>query len=301
MAERGVAMTGPKIRSVLAPNPSPMTQNGTNTYILGFGRVGVIDPGPAIAAHHVAIMATLLPGESISHIFVTHAHLDHSGLAARLSQVTGAQVHAFGAADTGRSATMQRYAARMDIGGGEGLDHAFRPDVILADGDHVVGDSWEVEAIHTPGHMGNHLCYAAGDTLFSGDHVMGWSTSLISPPDGDMADYMGSLQKLAVRQWALFLPGHGAAVTNPAQRLIDLITHRRAREAAILAALGDSRGEGGSRTDITRLTKMVYPDLSAVLTPAARRNVLAHLIDLEGRNLIRLPPCLGPDAIYHLA
>lgn len=295
MAERGVAMTGPKIRSVLAPNPSIMTQNGTNTYILGSGRVAVIDPGPAIAAHQVAIMATLLPGESISHIFVTHAHLDHSGLAAHLAQATGAPVHAFGAADTGRSATMQRHAAGMEIGGGEGVDRAFRPDVILADGGRVIGETWEVEAIHTPGHMGSHLCYAACDTLFCGDHVMGWSTSLISPPDGDMADYMAALQKLAARQWALFLPGHGAAVTNPAQRLTDLITHRRAREAAILAALGD--GEA----DIARLTKMVYPALSVLLTPAAHRNVFAHLIDLEGRNLITAHPYLSPDAIFDLA
>lgn len=292
VANFGGKRGGVHIRSVLAPNPSMMTQNGTSTYILGSGRVAVIDPGPKIEAHQAAILATLLPGESISHILVTHTHLDHSELARGLAQATGAPIYAFGGADAGRSKVMQRLAGRMEIGGGEGVDHAFRPDVVLTDGDRVVGEAWALEAIHTPGHMGNHLCFAAGDTLFCGDHVMGWSSSLISPPDGDMTDYMGALKKLAARQWALFLPGHGAAVTDPAGRLADLIAHRLAREAAVLAAIG------AGDADIPHLTSLVYRDLAAPLIPAARRNVLAHLIDLEGRKLISASPYPSPSAIF---
>jgi glyoxylase-like metal-dependent hydrolase (beta-lactamase superfamily II) len=282
------------IRRVLAPNPSMMTQDGTNTYIVGSGRVAIIDPGPAIALHQTALLAALSPGESISHIFLTHAHLDHSGLANSLARATGAAIYAFGSAGTGRSATMQQLAARLPIGGGEGVDHDFRPDICLADGDTIEGKNWRITALHTPGHMGNHLCFAVRDTLFSGDHVMGWSTSLISPPDGDMTDYMASLKKLQTGRWDKFLPGHGGPIGNPAQRLADLLAHRRTREAALLAALTNGA------TDIATLTKVVYPDLIAQLIPAARRNVLAHLIDLEGRNLIRATPYPNPDAIFKL-
>jgi glyoxylase-like metal-dependent hydrolase (beta-lactamase superfamily II) len=288
----GRLQAGMQIRSVLAPNPSMMTQNGTNSYILGSGRVAIVDPGPAMGGHLTSILAALLPQESISHIFVTHTHLDHSGLAAPLARVTGAQIHAFGAPDAGRSETMQRLAGLMEIGGGEGLDQAFRPDIDLADGDRVAGETWEIEAIHTPGHLGNHLCFAAGDTLFSGDHVMGWSTSLISPPDGDMTDYMAALQKLAARPWAVFLPGHGEAVTDPAGRLAGLTAHRRAREAALLAALTQHPIGVGA------LTSRIYPDLATALIPAARRNVLAHLIDLAGRNLVVARPDTLPHATF---
>jgi glyoxylase-like metal-dependent hydrolase (beta-lactamase superfamily II) len=282
------------IRCVLAPNPSTMTQNGTNTYIIGSGRVAVIDPGPAVAEHQAAILAALSPGESISHIFVSHAHLDHSGLATSLARATGAAVYAFGSARAGRSATMQRLADLLPIGGGEGVDHDFHPDICLADGACVEGDTWQLKALHTPGHMGNHLCFVSGDVLFSGDHVMGWSTSLISPPDGDMTDYMAALTKLQARQWDRFLPGHGDPISNPAQRLADLLAHRRGREAALLAALV------AGASDIAGLTRVVYPDLAVPLIPAARRNVLAQLIDLEGRNLIIAQPFPHPNAIFTL-
>ena len=283
------------IRCVLAPNPSMMTQHGTNSYILGTGRVAVIDPGPALPAHQTAILAALRPGERISHIFVTHAHLDHSALAPGLARATGAPVYAYGAAETGRSSAMQLLASRMAGGGGEGADLAFRPDIVIADGDRIIGESWALEAIHTPGHMGNHLCFARGDALFSGDHVMGWSTSLIAPPDGDMTDYLAALHKLAARNWQVFLPGHGAVVTDPKARLRELITHRHARETALLAALAMGA------TDIAQLARMGYPDLGAALIPAARRNILAHLIDLEGRNLVHAAPFAHPDAIFRKA
>ena len=283
------------VRSVLAPNPSVMTGAGTNTYILGEGRVAVIDPGPAIDNHLEAILAALHPHESISHIFVTHAHLDHSALAAALSRVTNALIHAFGSAMTGRSTRMQTLASRLKIGGGEGVDHAFCPDICLPDGATVYGETWRVEAMHTPGHMGNHLCFAAQDTLFSGDHVMGWSSTLISPPDGDKADYMASLQKLATRKWHRFLPGHGNAIEDPAQRLADLAAHRIGRDAALMAALG--QGASG----IAQLARVVYVDLDLALLPAAHRNVLAHLIDLEARKLITASPYPNFDAVFRLA
>lgn len=282
----------PRIRTILAPNPSMMTQNGTNTYILGSGQVALIDPGPALKDHETAIHAALEPGESISHIFVTHAHLDHSALASDLAKATGAPIFGFGTATAGRSDRMQRLAAGMDIGGGEGVDHAFQPDEILADGQTVTGPTWAIEAIHTPGHMGNHLCFAAGDILFSGDHVMGWSTSLISPPDGDMTDYMASLRKLAARPFATFLPGHGPAIASPTERIAELIAHRMAREAALLVAIA------AGPTTIPTLAGTVYPALAVALLPAAHRNILAHLIDLESKNLVLAIPRPRLDAMF---
>ena len=285
----------PQIRTVLAPNPSIMTQNGTNSYILGTGRVALIDPGPAMPGHLAAVLDALGPGESISHIFVTHAHLDHSGLAPALAKATGARIYGYGSATSGRSTAMQSLVSRVNIGGGEGADHAFRPDVVLADGTTITGPTWHIEAIHTPGHMGSHLCYAAGNILFSGDHVMGWSSTLISPPDGDMADYMASLQKLAARSWHSFLPGHGAMIANPAQKLAELAAHRHARAAALLAAIAEGA------TTIARMTDLVYADLDIRLKPAAHRNILAHLIDLEARKVISATPYPSPDAIFRLA
>jgi len=283
---------GPGFRRILAPNPSPMTQNGTNTYILGTGNVAVIDPGPANAAHLEAIMAALSAGERISHILVTHAHLDHSGLARRLAGVSGAPVYAYGGALSGRSDAMTRLAALGLVGGGEGLDLAFAPDVILTHGARVTGDGWAVDVVHTPGHLGGHLCFASGNVLFSGDHVMGWSTSLVSPPDGDMADYMASLDLLAQRRWDTFLPAHGDPVADPSQRINDLIAHRRAREAALLHTL-----RTGAH-DIGTLTRRLYADLAEGLLPAAQRNVFAHLIDLETRKLVRATPGVSETAVF---
>jgi glyoxylase-like metal-dependent hydrolase (beta-lactamase superfamily II) len=295
MAGMATRASKPKVRFVLAPNPSMMTQNGTNTYILGTGRVAVIDPGPAIDMHLRAILSTLLPQECISHIFVTHAHLDHSELVPALVDATGATVYAYGAASAGRSAAMQRISTSLQIGGGEGVDLNFSPDIYLQDGEVTSGDDWSLEAVHTPGHMGNHLCFASGQTLFSGDHVMGWSTTLVSPPEGDMADYVASLKKLSLRQWTTFLPGHGEPIADPSQRLADLITHRIARETAILEAIADGA------SDITAIATLVYQDLPDYLVPAANRNILAHLIDLEGRNLITAAPFPHPDGSFTLA
>lgn len=265
------------LRRVLAPNPSPMTFHGTNTYILGEGRVAVIDPGPASPPHLRAILAALRRGETVSHVLVTHAHLDHSPLARPLAEATGAPVLAFGAADAGRSDLMRELSDAGLTGGGEGVDTGFHPDESLADGDVIDGAGWSIRAIHTPGHFGNHLCLAWEKALFSGDHVMGWATSLVSPPDGDMGAYMASLERLAALPSRVFYPGHGAPVTDPTARIADLAAHRRGREAQILAALSDGPA------DAATLARRIYTDTPPALLPAAARNVFAHLLDLWQR------------------
>jgi glyoxylase-like metal-dependent hydrolase (beta-lactamase superfamily II) len=281
----------PGIRLIRAANPSPLTGAGTNTYLVGVTDVAVIDPGPALPGHLAAILAALGPGARVSHILVTHAHKDHSALAPELAALTGAETLAFGTATDGRSPLMQRLAASLPASG-EGLDLSFRPDRRIADGDEINGPEWTLKAIHTPGHLGGHLCFAMGSVLFSGDHVMGWSTSLISPPDGDMGAYMASLDRLLLGRWQRLLPGHGDPVEDPDARIHDLIHHRRAREAQILHVLA----QGPAR--LSPLTAAVYHDISPTLLPAAERNALAHLLDLASRNLIRVTPAPGPDAIF---
>ena len=279
-----------RIRRVLAPNPSAMTHTGTNTWIVGQGAVAVIDPGPAMPAHLAAILAALSPGETVSHIVVTHAHADHSGLAPALAAATGAPVLAYGPATAGRSPRMALIEGL--IGGGEGLDHRFAPDIVLADGAVVDGGDWHLTALHTPGHIGGHLCLALGRQVFTGDHVMGWAPSLVSPPDGDMAAYMASLRHLATGPWTRLLPGHGDPVDDPAARIAALLSHRRGREAQILRALS-----GGPLT-LPALVAVVYADTPVALHPAASRNALAHLIDLADRHLITATPTLSPAASF---
>lgn len=261
------------VRRIVAPNPSPMTGRGTNTYVLGSGRVAVIDPGPEDAGHLAAIAEGLDPGERIVAILVTHAHLDHSEGAPALSRQTGAPVWAFGDADAGRSAAMSAFQGRLPEG--EGTDRAFRPDRLLADGEELGMGDWRVRALHTPGHFGNHLSFGFGDLVFSGDVVMGWSTTLIAPPEGDLNDYFRSLARLRGTGARRLLPGHGAPVEAPTLRIDELDAHRRLRSAQILGALA------GGPKDIPTLRAMLYPDLAAPLHPAAERNILAHLIALH--------------------
>jgi hydroxyacylglutathione hydrolase len=274
---------------VLAPNPSPMTLTGTNTWLVGGRALAVIDPGPDDPAHLAAILAAVPAGARISHIVVTHTHVDHSPLAGPLAAATGAPVLAFGDAAAGRS---PRLAALARIGGGEGIDAAFRPDRTLPDGAVVEGEGWRLEAVHTPGHIGNHLCLRLGDTLFSGDHVMGWAPSLVSPPDGDMAAYMASLARVGGLGARRLLPGHGPAVENPAARIAELTAHRRGREASILAAVR------AGATSVAEVTRRVYTDIPAALWPGAERNVLAHLIDLADRGQVTATPAPAPDARF---
>lgn len=283
-----------RIRQIRAQNPSPLTGSGTNTWIVGSGSVAVIDPGPALPAHLEAILATLEPGEAIAAILVTHPHRDHSELAPALSARSGAPVMGFGQAGSGRSPLMTRLLQDGLTGGGEGADAAFVPDRCLMDGEAVTGGDWELTALHTPGHMGEHLCFAAGETLFSGDHVMGWSTSLVSPPDGDMGAYMASLERLRAGRWSRFLPGHGEAIETPAERMAELASHRRQRETQILAALGQ-----GPATP-AELAMRVYAGTPASLLPAATRNTLAHLIDLVERNRIGTDGAPLGTARFHI-
>ncbi len=287
-----VTRLAPGIRRVLAPNASPMTFWGTNTYLVGEGRVAVIDPGPADRGHFNAILAGLTPGERISHILVTHAHLDHSPLARPLSEATGAPVLAFGDAQSGRSEVMRDLVAHGLRSGGEGVDRAFAPDTCLADGDLLDTGDWRLRALWTPGHFGNHLSFAFDGAVFTGDHVMGWASSLVSPPDGDLAAFMASCNRLAAREDRLYYPGHGAPVNDPAARLAWLIRHRQDREAQILAALPDEP------RSIPDLTRTIYTDTPRALLPAAERNVFAHLIDLTTRDMTRAMPRLDATARY---
>jgi glyoxylase-like metal-dependent hydrolase (beta-lactamase superfamily II) len=278
LAERA-SLLGSGLVRITAPNASAMTGRGTNTWIVGEGPVAVIDPGPDDKSHLAAIL-TALDGIPVAAILVTHAHLDHSALAPRLSAATGAPALAFGTATTGRSAAMSALAASGLTDGGEGLDHAFVPDRQLADGEVVEAGGARLEAVHTPGHLGGHLCFRWGEALFSGDHVMGWATSLVSPPDGDMTDYMASLERLARLPVTTLFPGHGDPVADAGGRIAELIRHRRDRENSVLAEL--ARGAA----DAASLARAIYRDVPPAMLPAATRNVLAHLIDLHGRSLV---------------
>ncbi len=274
------AATGPQqiaqdLRLVRAPNPSPMTHSGTNTWIVGTGEVAVIDPGPDDARHLSAILAALSPGEAIRAILVTHAHRDHSPLAAALSQHTGAPVSAAGNMAGRRRPIMAALATSGLVGGGEGVDAAFAPDHVLEDGAVVTGPGWQLEVIATPGHTADHLAFAWGAAVFTGDHVMGWASSLVSPPDGDLVTFMNSCARLKARSDQIYYPGHGAPVGNPQDRLGWLIEHRKERTRQILATLA-----AGPET-AAGLTRKIYTDVPPGLLKAAERNVLAHLVALS--------------------
>lgn len=285
----------PGLRRIVAPNPSPMTYRGTNTYLIGTRGLAVIDPGPMNDAHLEAILAAVQPDQHISHIIVSHTHLDHSPLAHPLAARAGAPVVAFGDAAAGRSLVMQSLAQTGMIGGGEGIDLGFSPDQKLADGAVVSGDDWQLEVIHTPGHIGNHLCFAWGDACFTADHVMGWASSLVSPPDGDLTDFMASCVRLQARNWRVFYPGHGAPVRTPSARLAWLVAHRKSREAAILDHLAD-----GPATAAT-LAARIYTETPPALLGAATRNVLAHLIDLHGKSVVTSDDPLDGSARFQLS
>ena len=282
----------PGLRRIVAPNPSPMTYRGTNTYLLGTKALAVIDPGPNSDAHLKAILDAIQPGQSVSHIVVTHTHLDHSPLARALSQATQAPIYAFGDAQAGRSHVMVNLAMTGEIGGGEGIDTDFLPDVTVKNGDRITGDDWALDVIHTPGHIGNHICLGWGTRCFTADHVMGWASSLVSPPDGDLTDFMTSCRTLQSVQWDVFYPGHGAPIAHPTARLNWLISHRMARETAILAHLNTAPGTAFD------LAQKIYTETPPALLGAATRNVLAHLIDLYGKSLVETDGSLHADATF---
>lgn len=289
-----VKSPAPGLRCILAPNPSPMTHWGTNTFILGEGDVAVIDPGPEDEAHLQALIKATA-GETITHILITHAHGDHSPLSRKLSERTGAPVLGFGPPEAGRSETMASLVRAGLAGGGEGVDAAFRPDQTIKDGDRVSGDSWSVDVMHTPGHFAGHLAFGFTEGVISGDHVMDWSSSLVSPPDGDITAFMDTSQRLLGHGAKQLFPGHGAPILQPAERLEWLIDHRKSRETAILNALSPVP------QTIPAITAAVYVDIAPELLPAAARNVFAHLIDLVDRNLAEAIPKLSTEAKFSSA
>ncbi|MEX2647643.1 MAG: MBL fold metallo-hydrolase [Alphaproteobacteria bacterium] len=271
--EYGVAEAiAPGIRRVVARNPGAFTFHGTGTYIVGRGRVAVIDPGPDIA-DHVDALLTALEGETVGDILVTHTHLDHSPASRRLRAATGATVHGM--------PQRVRHGPASAVAMEEGIDHGFVPDRALRHGDIVQGEGWTLEVVHTPGHMSNHACFAHRESvgLFSGDHVMGWSTTVVVPPDGDMAAYMASLEALLGRADATYWPTHGPPVLRPRDHVRGLIAHRRGRERQILDALA------AGPTTIPRMVAVLYADVPRELHGAAGCSVLAHLIDLVARGL----------------
>jgi glyoxylase-like metal-dependent hydrolase (beta-lactamase superfamily II) len=266
----------PGVRRIVARNPGPFTFKGTGTYVIGDGEVAVIDPGPELEEHIAALIASLAD-EQVTHILVTHTHRDHSPAAKALKEATGAPTYGFGPHAGGK---------RGDPGIEEGGDWDFVPDIVVRDGEWVPGGAgagkWRVEAVHTPGHTSNHLCFALPDSsiLFSGDHVMGWSTSVIAPPDGDMAAYMASLDKLLGRADRVYWPTHGPAITEPHRHVGAFIAHRREREAGIIDCL-----KSGTET-VDAMVERLYVGLNPALRRAAGRSVLAHLIDLIGRDIV---------------
>jgi glyoxylase-like metal-dependent hydrolase (beta-lactamase superfamily II) len=270
----------PGVRRIVARNPGPFTYKGTGTYVIGEGEVAVIDPGPELEEHVGALLAGLAD-EQVTHILVTHTHRDHSPAAKALQTASGAATYGFGPHAGGK---------RGDAGAEEGGDWDFAPDVVVRDGDWIAGGKWRCEAVHTPGHTSNHLCFALPDCgiLFSGDHVMGWSTSVIAPPDGDMAAYMASLDKLLARRDAVYWPTHGPAITDPARHVRAFIAHRREREAGIVDCLKAGCGS------IDAIVERLYAGLNPALRRAAGRSVLAHLIDLMGRDIVA---CDGPASV----
>lgn len=263
---------------VTAPNASPMTFTGTRTYILGDTELAIIDPGPNDPNHLDAILH-VVAGRKVSHILITHNHIDHSPLARTLSKFVNASVYAFGSAHAARMPIMNMLD---DIGGGEGIDEEFTWDETLRDGEKIFGAGWTLEVIHTPGHLSNHLCFAwlEQNHLFSGDHVMSWASTLISPPDGDLTAFMSSLRKLQSRSENVYYPGHGAPLENAQEMLQYLLDHRAGREGQIISLL-----ENGPKT-VTEITAQMYKDIDKNLHFAAARNVLAHLIDLYEREII---------------
>lgn len=266
--EYGVASEiAPGIRRLVAPNPGPMTDQGTNTYVIGSGSVAIIDPGPDSPDHLQALLDALAEaGERVTHIFITHTHLDHCAGLSALKAATGAVTAGFGSLGL-------RSTDTLGPGGRSFADGQFVPDVKLKDGDVIAGDGWELSALHTPGHAPDHLCFAyePASALFSGDHVMGWNTSVIAPPEGHMGAYLDSLHRLLAYDHTVYLPGHGGSVAQPHRLVKAFIMHRRWRENEIVERLNT-----GARR-VAEITEQVYVGLPEHLSRAAQLSVLAHL------------------------
>ncbi len=258
----------PLVQRVIADNPGPFTYTGTGVFIIGDKNVCVIDPGPTTSAHKAALSAAL-QGRNVTHVLVTHHHIDHSPLAKPLANEHNCQVYGFGLQPQPPKGGEVRLEAGDDL--------SFKPDIEIREGDIINGDGWTIETIHTPGHTSNHLCFALKEenTLFSGDHIMGWSTSVVSPPDGDMGDYLNSLNRIYGRHFDILRPTHGPAIREVDTFVKAYIDHRLIREEQILKAVH------GGLSDIFDIVTSLYADIDKRLHPAAAHSVLSHLIYLR--------------------
>jgi glyoxylase-like metal-dependent hydrolase (beta-lactamase superfamily II) len=279
-----VVRVAPMLRRVIAANPSKFTYRGTGTYIVGEGEVAVVDPGPDLGTHRDALHAAL-DGERVTAILVTHCHSDHSPLAAWLRSETGAPAYAFGPHPPPDPADAEELAEEIAEGVKveEAIDLAFEPDVRVADGALAAsGPGWTITGVHTPGHTSNHMCWvwAEEGVLFPGDHVMGWSTTVVSPPDGDMTAYMDSLRKVAGRGDSVYWPTHGPAIPRPQGYVETLVAHRVAREQQVLDAVRDGLSE------IPAIVARLYVDVDEKLHKPAGRSVLAHIVKLVGEGSV---------------
>jgi len=277
-----------------APNPSPMTSTGTNTYILGRKELLIIDPGPNSEAHLRNIMEVIPNNTKVTHILITHSHLDHSGLAPKLSKILNAPTLAFGTALDGLSNDMKSICKMGLTSEKFGIDTEFVPDHFLKDEEKISSREWEVVAHHTPGHLSNHICYQYLDKLFTGDHIMEWSTSVISPPEGDVSQFINSCEKIYNLHCEKFYPGHGLPVENPGQRIAELIEHRKKREIEILNFLKNRDAT------ISQITKNIYFNIDQNLLSVASRNVKAHLVDLIIKKQVTVDDISSDTAMYSL-
>ncbi len=306
-----VHQLSPLVRRVVAKNPNPFTFTGTGVYIIGRGEVAVIDPGPTLDEHLDAVLGALEPGERVTHILVTHTHSDHTAGVAKLVGRTSATTYGFGPHgpvpehDPLDTVTFDEYFTEQekedfekawkdvpDELKREGPDVDFVPDVAVADGDVITGEGWTVEVVHTPGHTSNHVCFGLREEklLFTGDHVMGWATSVISPPDGDLFDYLNSLRKLLDRDDVRYWPTHGPAIDNPKDYVQSFLDHRLNRESQIVAALGSGPGT------IKSLVPDMYADVDKRLWRAAANSVYSHLLSLHREGRVSATDGGGQDA-----
>ncbi len=278
----------PLVRRVIARNPGPFTLHGTGTYIVGRGRVAVIDPGPDLAEHVDALLAAL-KDEEITHLLVTHTHIDHSPACRAVQAARGVKTYGYGPHGAGK------LEAGVQVE--EGGDMDFAPDITVRHGDVIEGDGWTAEAVYTPGHTSNHLCFALREekVLFSGDHVMGWSTSVISPPDGDMGHYLASLALLLDRDDETYWPTHGPAIANPKRHVRAFVTHRKMREAQIAEYL-----RGGTHT-IAGMVPAMYSKIDPRLHQAAARSVFAQIVHMVETGRVVCDGKLSVDASYRMA
>jgi len=283
-----VTQLSPMVQRVIADNPGPFTFTGTGVYIIGDKNVCVIDPGPT-TENHKAALEKALDGRTVTHILVTHHHIDHSPMARPLADQFGCEVYGYGV----QPVPPQGGDVRLEAGD----DLCFKPDVEIRNGHIVNGDGWTIEAIHTPGHTSNHLCYALKEenTLFSGDHIMGWSTSVVSPPDGHMGDYLQSLETILNRDFNIIRPTHGPAITEVRTFVQAYLDHRLERERQILDTLASGTDKIGD------IVKVLYKDVDKRLHPAAAHSVLAHIIHLRETGRVTADGINGLRQSYRIA